>query len=51
MTAVAYIVYITDRAAKEFSKNVAHQDKERVKAKIRELGADPRPHGCRKVRV
>jgi mRNA interferase RelE/StbE len=45
-----YTVYITRRASKELSKNVAHQDKDRVKEAITALGKDPRPHGCRKVR-
>ncbi|MFO7918682.1 MAG: type II toxin-antitoxin system RelE/ParE family toxin [Anaerolineae bacterium] len=45
-----YTVYITRRAAKELSKNVAHQDNERVKEAISALAEDPRPRGCQKVR-
>jgi mRNA interferase RelE/StbE len=45
-----YTVYITKRAAKELSKNVAHQDKDRVKDAITDLGEEPRPRGYRKIK-
>lgn len=44
-----YTVYITNRGAKELSKNVDLQDKDRVKSKILELAQEPRPHGSRKI--
>lgn len=45
-----YAVRITNRAAKELKKSVAHQDKDRVKETIDALGEDPRPPGCVKVK-
>lgn len=46
-----YTVRITNRAAKELKKDVAHQDKDRVKEAIDALSGDPRPPGCVKVKL
>lgn len=46
-----YTIRITNRAAKELKKGVAHQDKDRVKEAIDALSEDPRPPGCVKVKL
>ncbi len=46
-----YGLRITNRAAKELKKDVARQDKDRVKEAIDALAGDPRPPGCVKVKL
>ncbi len=51
MDGSGYTVRITNRAAKELKRSVAHQDKDRVKEAIDALSGDPHPPGCVKVKL